>query len=312
MKIVKYISYAVLLALPAFSAGTAHCAGGTSGILLRQDTFAQSTGLGEAFTAYPGSMADIYYNPAGLCALKKTEVDFSYSNRLLGTQLGFAGFGYAFKNSALAVGYSYLDTGVEQFNFTDGTSMPLTALNEGLASLSYGVMIVKGFALGATIKQFSSALAQEYAANTITADAGIMVYTAQPGFAFGASVRNASGGLTYAKQSEILPQQTRAGVSYMFKIDNDPDFVAVEHFEKTVRLLADSVQDAEEGNTNSLGVESTFGYGSLRLGYKTGGNISGLYAGFGLISDSGVNLDYAFSQGAELGNAHSLTLKIRW
>ncbi|OGS27921.1 MAG: hypothetical protein A2297_04760 [Elusimicrobia bacterium RIFOXYB2_FULL_48_7] len=314
MKIKTIIIPVLAFAALAFCFNRADAAGATSGILLRQDVFAQSTALGEAFTAYPGAVACVYYNPAGLYAVGMREAVLSYSTKLFDTQLGFAGYAMAFKNSALVIGYSYLDTGKEQFDFDYTASITRTALNETLISVSYGGKVAEGFACGATVKQFASTLAGEYAANTVTADAGIMVFSKEPGLVFGAGVRNVSGSLTYSRQSEKLPQQTRVGLSYLFKFDNDPDLVRIRNFEKSGRFLVDSVQDAELGSVNSIGFESIFGYGSFRAGYKTGtsAGASGLYAGLGFVSDRGVNLDYAFSRGGELGSAHTLTLRIKW
>jgi hypothetical protein len=280
-------------------------------VLLRQDVFAHSSGLGEAYAAYRGGIPSLAYNPAGLLGMSRYQACASYSSKLIDTNIGFAGAGYGNRSFAVAVGCAYVDAGKEQFNFSDGPSRSVTALQENVLMLGVAKSILKKITIGVGAKNYSTSLAEQYTASSIAFDAGVQYEGPVEGLALGASVRNAGGSLSYVHDRESLPQQVRVGGMYAFTILRKSSF-----FDDTppvmIRVLADALQTTDEESSLHLGASIEAGYAAFSVGYKSG--LSNENISFGARAKGGKNitLSYAFVPRRDFDAAHTLTLGVNW
>jgi hypothetical protein len=299
-----------VLLMTALSTGNLFAAGENSGISLGQNLFAGPAALGDAFTAAEGGLSSVSFNPAGFAGLTGSHnLSFCYSSELINTNLGFMGYGFKKGPDAFMIGVTYLNSGLELFSFSDGSSYEKVALQETTIHLGYARNLFDKLDLGVSLKNFSSSLVEQYSASTMVYDIGFIYKEFFKGFSAGASLLNFGGGLKYVNQQENLPQQARLGIMYAHAFTYRPEMS--DEKEISVRAFLDSNQTLSQNSLLSAGIEGEFfNMFSVRCGNIFDSNFGGFSAGLGLRAQTGLTLDYSLGFRTDLDPIHKLSLNI--
>lgn len=294
--------------------------------------------MGDANVAMTNDLMSIYWNPAGLGFMKKSEAKFSTQPYILNTGVQFAGIGIVLPNVAtLALGITHMgfgETEVTSLAYPEGTGEKYTA-NDYAVALSIGKQLTDWFAFGASAKYISSQIWHMTGSGTAL-DLGVIVNTGffssgkSDGMNIGMSIANYGGGLKYdgidlyqAIDISTSEQGNYAGTSgqYRTKTWEFPLIFRIgtsfkryitpkQHF----TLAVDALHPNNNNESVNIGGHYNFvlpGYGELYLcaGYKGLGDpksIFGFSYGAGMLLSMGPSLttriDLGYKTIGDLGN----------
>jgi hypothetical protein len=314
-----------LLAVAAVSAGGPGSAGMQ---VLKSDISPRAFGMGGAFAAVADDIYTINYNPAGLgqlyipeasamylsCFQDSTLQYFSYGMPL--PILGFAGI------QKPAVAISLLMSGAGTFDYNQILpgggiySKSYDAQKDTVLTLGYGEKVYSGDVniegynarieqyLGVNAKYIRSVLLEDKAPpSTFAFDAGWLAMEPRLGLSFAASAANYGGGLKYATETTKLPSILRLGTSYQHPTVLD----------QTLLLAAEcDLYTTEALKSYRFGLEYNFQQMfSLRLGYRSGEDNSGLTMGLG-VKYGDMSLDFATGMGDSVYNASQMSFSYKF
>ncbi len=270
---------------------------------LKLDAGARGAALSGAYCAAGGDALSVFYNPAGTALVKKKEILLGHNEWLEGIRNETLAYVHPLGESLTVFGgINALFSG--SMNKYDAVGDRTGAFNsmEGAVSAGLAGGFGSGYYGGAAVK----ALSQQAAGRKAMAwagDAGLLkVYD---GWRLGAAAANFGGRLKFGSRSFAPPLILRAGVSRSF-LDN-------------FTLSVDGIKAGSSGTAAALGAEGRLQAGPkefffLRAGYKTGRSRyagPGYTAGIGLMSRD-LSVDYAFAPYGELGDAHRVTVALRF
>lgn len=280
---------------------------GTSAFpFLKINIGARAVGMGGAFTGLADDISSFYYNPAGLAQLDRNAFILGYHNYVADMQSGFAGVmkkagdnrSFGFYISALSYG-DFIRT--DETGVIDGTF----GGNDILFAGSYAFRYNLNFMFGATAKFIYEDIDQ-FSASGIAFDLGGKWLSDRQRYSAGIMIQNLGAQLSsLGSEKDKLPLTFRAGGSarprganvifsgdIIIPIDNDPEFaIGGEYYEFKPLYLR-------------------LGYNSFGTNYRTAAstdNWAGLSLGAGFDFRS-MQISYAFTPAAELGDSHRITL----
>ncbi|MDE2490566.1 MAG: PorV/PorQ family protein [Elusimicrobia bacterium] len=265
--------------------------------------------MGGAGTALAGGANALYWNPAGLSALDKSEATASHAELAQSVRHDFLAYARPTQAGTFAAGLTYLSQAALEGRDAQGHPTGGFQASDAALSLGWGRRTGLGD-LGLTVKGIQSHIAAAQA-DTAALDAGLRrdLGALGPGrLLVAAALRDLGPGLKYGVQRNDLPTRLAFGAAYRL---NGGHALAVE--------WTNSPRGA--GNDFGLGGEYRALPGvRLRAGWTTAGGIAGgtgfdaargLTLGVGL-SRGAWRLDYAAVPMGELGSAHRFTLSARW
>lgn len=296
--------------------------------------------MGDANVAQTNDLMSIYWNPAGLGFMDKSEAKFSYQPYFLDTGIQFGGVGIVVPGVAtFALGVTHLgfgETAVTTLVDPEGTGENYTA-NDYAISFSAARRLTDWFAFGATAKFISSQI-WHMNGNGTAVDLGVIVNTGffssnerrNDGLNIGMSISNYGGGLSYDGidlyqpiDIDINANGNYAGTSGKFNTKTW-EFPLIFRIGFSLKQYVTSKQnviiavDALHPNNNNesvnIGAQYSFvlpGRGDiyLRSGYKGIGDpksVFGLTYGAGTILNIGPSLaakiDVGYKTIGDLGN----------
>ena len=182
---------------------------------------------------------------------------------------------------------SYLNygTGSETIEELDGTSRSIKLEDDKLISLGYGLPITQRLFAGAAVKSLSSALAEDYKANTMLADFGLVFRTLNDKHSVCIAMVNYGSGLKYYRTQEPVPTEFKAG--YTNKIQPRAG-------QKIIWGLA--YAKSQVASSYSIGAEYFPGipFVSVRAGVNRGGDETKFMAGLGF-NYNALDLDFGYN-----------------
>ncbi|MBL7925948.1 MAG: PorV/PorQ family protein [Bacteroidia bacterium] len=232
---IKYLKYtflgiaASMVVMPGGQvlAGNNDRAGSAGATELLINPWARSSGWGGANSAGVRGLESQFLNVAGLAFTKKTELLFSHTNWLSGTDIGINSFGLSQKVGASGV----LGLGVMSMNFGD---IPITTVDQpegGLGTFSpsfinIGLSYAKEFSNriygGITVRLVSEAIA-DVKASGIAFDAGVQYVTGfnetKDNFKFGLSLKNVSAPMRFSGDG-LSYRGTAISGDYQMSVEN--------------------------------------------------------------------------------------------
>jgi tetratricopeptide (TPR) repeat protein len=265
---------------------------GTDGIFTT-GAGSRADGMAGAFTAVPGDIATVHYNPAGLAYLKKQEMSLLYYPLYESSSFGSAAYGQALLDiGTVAASFSrFAVDGIEGYDVS-GAKTAVFGSEQYKAALSYAKKIAGGFSAGANLNIFYSSISKfNYAG--VGADIGVL-YEPFPFLRAGLMARNIITPVFSMESSlETLPRTYTLGLSAAY---------TAAGFE----FIADC--DVSAGETEGFkyraGIEAGWsGMASLRAGF----NGTDITFGAGLsLFDAG--FDYAYVSNQYFGRMDRFTL----
>jgi hypothetical protein len=291
-----------LLSAGVMNAGNPDRSGSSGGSQLLINPWARSSGWGGSNQANAHGLEAMFLNVAGMAFTKKTEVVFSRTNWLSGSNININAFGFSQhvgETGVLGLGIVALDGGdidittVDQPEGTDGQYSPLF-LNIGL---SYAKAFSDNIYGGATVKIISEQISN-VAARGICLDAGIQYHTGKyDQFHLGISLKNVGPKMVYkgdgmSFEANIasgtqsngtvsgytatfeqrsanfeLPSCLNMGASYDFLLGVN-DSVKAKEVDHRISVAANYTSNSFTYDQYSLGVEYGFRkYFMVRAGY---------------------------------------------
>jgi len=300
------VAAALLLAANCFGAE-----GSSGGQFLRIGVGAKASALGESGAVSSGAQS-LFYNPAGLGAVKNTEAAFSQVKWI--SDMNYSNLAFAKKAGAgvygLAVSYLSMPS-IQKYNKFGAKLADTYSASDMAVALGYGRNLTARTGLGMNIKYISSKLESE-TASAAAVDAGIKYEVLPEVLGAGLAVQNLGTPLKYIDKSAPLPLNVKLGAQYVFHIEGDSGQ------RNKITVLSDLNHMRDSGFYGNFGLDLMVSYSeetsfSLRGGYKTNTSEkgSGFSAGFGLDMKN-YAVDYAYSPMGNIGQAHRVTLTLRF
>lgn len=304
---------ALALVLIGFSGATAkdvnENAGTSAFSFLKINQGARPVAMGGAFTGLADDEAALYYNPAGLVDpdIIKPRFVAGYHNYFLDIQSGMVGYMRPFKEKfAFGVHMSYLSLG--EFTETDVVGNELGTFNgsDWVFGVSMAYQQSYQLSFGVTAKFIYESI-EEYSATGLALDLGAKYASDRRRWTAGIMLQNIGTQLSALNGGEKdgLPTTLRLGggakprgVPVQFSadiiapFDNDIDFaIGAEFYELKPFYLR-------------------MGWNSFGDNYKSDDSddsLAGFTFGLG-VDYKGLQLSYALTPGADLGESHRITL----
>ncbi len=304
--------------------------------------------MGDAYVSLVKDISSVYWNPAGLGYMLKSEFQVMYQPLIADINTSYMGLGYVYPGlGTFALGLIYTGYGEEEVTtvlMDEGTGEKFDGADYSF-SLSYGRRIVQWFSFGATAKYISSRIWKE-SASAVALDLGALVSTSflspfgskEDGLTIGMSISNYGSRMQYNGMDLKRPideEPDEAGnFSYVparfetqswelpliFRIGVSANPILTSR--QRLTLSVDALHPNNNSEYINLGGEYAltlpgFGIFTLRGGYKGLEMVDSQYGmtlGFGLqfnyIRNNALKIDYAFRDYGILGNIHAYTLGI--
>lgn len=311
---------------------------------------AAGNAMGDAYVSMVNDLSSVYWNPAGLGLMKKSEAIFSYQPWFAGINTSFAAVGVNLDSyGVVAVNLIHLDYGeipVTTLEMQDGTGETYQAQDLSIG-LSYGKRLADWFAFGATLKYISSSI-WHTSASSFALDLGVKINTRffsmtgenMDGLAIGMSVSNYGtpmqfDGIDLVFPIDIAPNEDgnykdtpgqfrmqNWELPLIFRLGISANPIVIGNHRLTVAI------DALHPNNNSeylnAGIQyqltfPAFGIISLRGGYK-GIFMEESHYGFSfgagfetfLLHNDGIKINYSFREHDVLGATHTYGIGIKF
>jgi hypothetical protein len=265
---------------------------------------ARGIALGSAYSALSDGADSLYWNPAGLARMEKTELlvddaELPQSTRLNDlfvakpTAYGTFGFGATYLSQSAIEGRDAQGNPTGAFGASDGDGALGYALKTDLIDFGASVKYIRSHIGSVEAQTFAVDLGAKRAFGPLTV---------------AAALRNAGPGMKFEDETDDLPLRLDLGAAYKF--------------DDRAALTAEFTNGPRGGgSTGGAGAEVQVLKGAFfRAGYAsqssiTGGSgfdaVSGLTFGFGL-KETRWSFDYAAAPMGELGNTQRFSASIRW
>jgi hypothetical protein len=285
---------------------------------LNLDAGARASALAGSFSSNTNDVMSIFYNPAALSTLNKSQVNAGFYKYLLDINAGNAAYGQKLKNSGyIGAGIRYINYGSFDKFDEQSNNLGTFSANELALSLGYSNVYSKNFHYGINMKFIYSGI-DEFTSTGLAADIGLLYLIPSTQWNFGLSLLNAGFQLSeYNTTKEDLPVDLRVAVSKK-----------LEHLPLNIHFEFDNLVSYEENffdrfKNLSIGGEFDLSdYVQFRLGYdnslrqdlKTGSSlgIAGFSAGFGIKFLESYSLDYSFNSMGNVGSTQSFNIGYNW
>lgn len=270
------------------------------------DVFGIGVGAGPsamaAYTAAPGDIWSLTYNPAGLANVERLKLGVSQIEWFEDTSFSYLGVGLPRGDGGLALGLAYFDLGGVDVLDVDGTN-----LNQSAEAYNFGFVGGYGFTMPNICDMsvgVSGHLIQgnfdDETATAIGVNLGVLYAMMDGQVNLGASVRNLGTKFQFADDEDEQTMTFAGGISYATMPEQIPN----------VDLLfgADLLMPKNRDMAFALGGEVwVYDMLALRAGYKTGVEMGNLSYGAGF-RYSDFQLDYTYTDHEDFDATHRISL----
>ncbi|HEX9916950.1 MAG TPA: PorV/PorQ family protein [candidate division Zixibacteria bacterium] len=297
-----------VLVLLAINASDGFAIGGNVGTrsaqFLKIGAGARAVGMGSAFVGLANDATAIYWNPAGLAYIDKTQ--FSFMHLWWFQDIAYEYFAHAQPTKYGTIGWSlaYLHMDPLQGRDVEGEPTSDFRASDMAITLGYGNRIAKDIFIGGSIKYINEKIEDEMA-STFAFDLGFLHRTQFKNLFLGGSFQNWGGTLKFAEEPDKLPSNAKLGLCYTVSLARNP-----------LNLAVDFVIPSDAKTGLHLGAEYIYNHMIMgRLGYRTEtdlGFLSGISFGVGFLyaRTESYRIDYAFVPQGVLGNTHTISLTV--
>lgn len=271
---------------------------------------ARAIGMGGAYTAVSNDASSIYWNPAGMVEMTRTQVTLNNVVWPADIQLYFAGAIFSTPYLPGTFGLSAraltMDPQVERTIYMpEGTNRTFDAGDMSFG-ISYGMYFTDRFSAGITTNFIHMGLADK-SVETLSFDFGLLYRIGIQGMRLGMLVQSLGSEVNFDDRSSKLPTMFKVGLAVDAYRSGAHTLLASGEFEHPV----------DNKERMNVGMEYTFNqFFSLRGGYNIGYDAEGLAAGLGFRIDtsqtSDISFDYAWEDLQELGSTHRFSLNFSY
>ena len=270
------------------------------------DVFAIGVGAGPsamaAYTAAPGDLWSLTYNPAGLANVDRLKLGVSQIEWFEDTSFSYLGVGMPRGDGGLALGLAYFDLGGVDVFDVDGTN-----LNMNAEAYNFGFVGGYGFDMP-NICDLSVGLSghliqgsfDEETATAIGFNLGALYGLMDNQVQLGASVRNLGTKFQFMDEEDEQTMTVAGGVSYSTMEDQ------IQNVD--IMVGADLLMPKNRSMAVAVGGEVwVFDMLALRAGYRTGVEMGNLSYGAGF-RYSDFQLDYTYTDHEDFESTHRISL----
>jgi len=276
----------------------------------------RATAMGNAFVAMADDATSLYYNPAGIAQLGKSQVMLSRTNWLVDTDLSWIGVIIKLDGAnAIGVSLTHLDFNEEEVTtvlLPEGTGEKWGA-SDITASISYARNLTDKFSIGGNVKYIQEKLWNE-TASAFAIDVGLLFTTGFNDMRLGVSISNFGSdmqldGKDLLSRIDLDPNSTGNNETIVsrlktnswplpifFRVGVAMDLIKGENLRFTV--ASDALRPSDNSEIVNLGGEIALNeLLFLRGGYKSlfrDDSEEGLTLGVGLNLVTGSSLDWRF------------------
>jgi hypothetical protein len=295
---------ALVLVAALLVTGAAYAADGKAGSTYT-DVFGIGVGAGPsalaAYTAVPGGLWSLTYNPAGVYAIPRLQLGVSQIEWFDDTSFSYLGLGLPRGDGGLAVGLAYFDKGSVAGKDWQGTDIDAAdAYDFGFIG-GYGFHVPNICALrGGVSGHVIQASLDDKSATAIGVNLGLLYGLMEDQVQLGLAVRNLGTKLEFDTGEDEQALTFAGGVSYMTMADQIPNV------DVTVGLDASMPkdQDFQFAVGGEVWVYKTL---ALRVGYHSGPESGNLGYGAGF-KYGDFQLDYTYADYEDLQATHRISL----
>ena len=284
--LVKIVIAGILILIPSlvcYASGP----GTTAADFLKIGVGARAAAMGEAFTALADDGTALYWNPAGLAQIEKTEISAMYNRHFQAINQGYLSLAFPSLGGTTGLGINYVGMGQiegrdEYGNPTGNFGASDTHIFAGYANK------FKNISWGLTSGWLRDKIEQDIKSSFLGSIG--LLYFPNKRFTLGVVAQNIGTKLG----SDPLPFAFKVGVALKLK---------------NLTLVADMPWNIEY---YGLGVEWWIGnILALRAGYKATQTMATMTGGIGLKFER-IHLDYAYVPYGEIGSTHRISLRIKF
>lgn len=271
------------------------------------DVFGIGVGAGPsamaAYTAAPGDLWSLTYNPAGLNNMDRLEVGVSVIEWFEDTSYNYLGVGMPRGDGGLAIGLAYFDLGGVNVYDSNGTD-----LNEMAEAYNFGFVGGYGFqmpnvcdmSVGVSGHLIQGSFDDE-TGTAIGLNFGVLYALMENQVQLGASVRNLGTKFQFAGDEDEQTMTYAGGISYSPVLTDVPVDLMVG---------VDALMPKNRDMAMAFGGEVwVYDMLALRAGYKTGVEMGNLSYGAGF-KYSDFQLDYTYTDHEDFEATHRLSLTV--
>jgi len=280
-------------------------AGTRSAQFLKLGLGGRAVAMGGAFVGLADDAGAVYWNPAGLAGVDRTELSFMHLTWL--QDIAYEYFALVWpvkKRGAVGFGISYLHMNKLQGRDQYGEPTSDFSASDMAITLCFGREITGGLLVGGSIKSIDERIDDRNAFG-LAFDCGFLCRTPVESLFLGGVIQNWGKDMVFVEESFGLPRIFRLGASYRRSLAGNP-----------VNLGLDISLPADHETCLHSGIEyiheNTI---AARIGYNNGsdlGSRGGLSFGLGLLTTRSqtYRIDYAFVPQGVLGNSHTFSFSI--
>ena len=269
--------------------------GETGFAFLKLGVGARAMGMGSAFVAIADDPTAVYWNPAGLATISKTQVTAMHNEWIQDFRQEFVAVGTRCGPGSLGIGFSgfYAD----EFERRDDTGILIGhfGFNDLALTGAYGMPITSGLDAGLALR-YVREMIDEFDATALLVDAGAQYRLSDTGVTFGAAVQNLGSDATFISESFPTPLTWRVGAAGSREL---------KKLQGRGTLTAEVRQAKSDDTRFHVGAEYAYHeHVALRVGGKFGYDDESVSFGLGLAKDW-FHFDYALVPlSSDLGTSH--------
>ena len=312
--------------------------GTTAAPFLEIEVGSRAIGMGGAFVAIANDATAIYWNPAGLSRISKSEATLIHTNWLVGTNFDFVGvvvpMGYLGSIAVNVISLSTDEMEVRTVQRPEGTGEKFS-YGDLSAGLSYAKNLTDRFSIGVNAKYISQRI-WHMKAKGIAFDIGTLFKTRFNGMVIGMTISNFGASLklegrdvfvNYDEAPQFGGSNDRIPASkltdkfplpLLFRVGVAMDIL--KSGSSRLTIAADAAHPNNNTEYINTGMEYVFNKNiALRFGYKnlfTLDTEEGFTAGFGtkfkLTGGVALKIDYAYQDFGRLQNAQRFSLGLEF
>lgn len=295
----------VCLTAPVYGAS----AGRTAAVFLEMPIGAAPTGMGNAYTAVTNDVHSLWWNPAGLADVDKSQILFMHDEYIADIDHEYVGLA-----SPELIKQHNIVTGLS-FNYLDYGSLRRATYTSGNAGTTTGTFGMKDYALGISFAKQNSTqrdfgMTVKYIKQEIdgiadaawACDIGLKYNIGRaavrdrfPPLVLGYTLQNLGGDITMERDAFDLPLTHRVGLAFRPR--------------KKLLIAVDGIKTKNGPTEGSAGLEYHLKESLIiRCGYSSERKVKDKYslgAGFRV---SNLAIDYAFTPFSDLGDSHKVSL----